>query len=72
MGLILIGAALLVGWLGWSWWLAVPIGLFLYVQTYREAPERAARIASSAWLSAPLMALFFIWLGSMAHKLVAA
>jgi hypothetical protein len=64
VGLIIIAAALAVGWLGWSWWLAIPLGLVFYIQTYRENPERATRFASSAWLTAPLYALFFIWLGS--------
>jgi hypothetical protein len=67
MGLVLIGFSLAVGWLGWSWWLSVPLGLLFYIQTYRENPGRAARVAPTAWILGPLYALLFIWIGSLVH-----
>ena len=63
MGLVLVAISLFVGWVGWSWWLSVPLGLLFYVQSYRENRERAERVASSVWLSSPLYAVFFIWIG---------
>ena len=65
MGLILVGVSLAVGWAGWSWWMSVPLGLLFYVQSYRDNRARAERVASSVWVSGPLYALIFIWIGSL-------
>ena len=68
MGFFLIGLAIFVGWMSWSWWLCVPLGLINYIDLYRKFPERATRIASSIWLSAPLYYLLFIWIGSVIER----
>jgi hypothetical protein len=65
VGIIL---ALVAGWLDWSWWLAIPIGVVLFLGMAQVHSDRAARIASSAWVTSPLMALFFIWLGGVVHR----
>ena len=68
MGFVLIACALAAGWPGWTWWVAVPLGFISYIDLYRRFPERAARIASSAWLSSPLYYVFFIAVGYYVHR----
>lgn len=70
MATIAVLVTLIIGWISWTYWLAIPLGFLLYWGAYPADTAGAARIAPAAWVVGPLIALFLIWIGGFAHRLV--
>lgn len=58
---------LVAGWLGWTYWLVIPLGYLFYFFTFRDRPEDLARHTHMAWLIAPAFALLLMWLARQAQ-----
>lgn len=67
LGLIL---PIIAGWLGWTKWLAIPLGLLIFVGIYRADPQGAAKVAPFAFITGPLIALVLMWVGGFAQGLI--
>lgn len=63
MAVLALIAAIVAGLLGWTLWLAIPIGIVMFIGSARVFPDRAARIASTAWISSPVLALVVMLIG---------
>lgn len=58
------------GWLGWSYWLAIPFGYALFAATFYGRYDEALKHKNSAWLTAPATALIVMWLVWNLHSLI--
>lgn len=66
MSLIGYLLAVVAGWLGWSYWLCIPIGLLILVGVYRVYGEqKMQRVAIAGPVFAPLLALLLMWFGTL-------
>ena len=55
------------GWLGWTYWLAIPLGYLFYHFTFRYRPHDLMVHGHRAWLLAPSFALLLMWLARRAQ-----
>ena len=71
MILIALGISALAGWLDWSSWVSIPLGLFIFASVSQGQSFRAAQISPPVVIVVgSLIALGLMWAGRMLHGMV--
>lgn len=70
LALLILIVVLLGGWLGWSFWWSIPLGYAMFAASFVGRRDAALQHAKSAWLVAPVTALFFMWVAWGIHRLI--
>lgn len=63
MALVGVLMAFAAGWFGWSYWGALPIGGVIWLGMHQYFVGRADRVAATAVVTAPAIALVLMWCG---------
>ena len=63
-------AIVIVGWLGWTLWLAIPFGLFLFWGSLRALPGQAGRVGAAGIIGYCFVALILLALTRWVHGLI--
>lgn len=70
IGILAVSLPIVLGWFGWSYWLAIPVGFFMFWAAFRHDPQGWHHNAKWAFLTAPLIGLLFMWIGASIRGLL--
>jgi hypothetical protein len=59
-----------VGWLDWSKWWAIPLAVLMFVGLYRAEPYRAQKVAMACFFLMPIFAALLMVFGGWLHGLM--